>query len=146
MRDSPPVCVPDILLQHHWGHLDDLAEQGVNIGLQVRDLLALGLDSRPLRHQQLDQVLAVSTWSHHRAMPLGNQTLTSLVFPLNLLKTSNGNFSSAGVSASENMTMVLDNFKVSSLRVWETYHHHHHQGHHWNHCQCRCHQTVQLHK
>ena len=109
MRDSPPVCVPDILLQHHRGHLDDLAEQGVNVGLQVPDLLALGLDSRPLRHQQLDQVLAVSTWSHHRAMPLVNQTLTSLVFPLNLLKTSNGNFSSAGVSASENMAMVICN-------------------------------------
>ena len=60
MLDSPPVSVPDILLQHHWSHLDDLAKQGVNVGLQVRDLLALGLDSRPLGHQQLDQVLAVS--------------------------------------------------------------------------------------
>ena len=61
MRDIAPVSVPDILLQHHWSHLDDLAEQRVNVGLQVSDLLALGLDSRPLGHQQLDQVLAMST-------------------------------------------------------------------------------------
>ena len=61
MLDSPPVSVPDILLQHHRGHLDDLAEQRVDVSLQVSDLLALGLDSRPLGHQQLDQVLAMST-------------------------------------------------------------------------------------
>ena len=60
MHDSPPVSVPDILLQHHWSHLDDLAEQRVDVSLQVSDLLALGLDSRPLSHQQLDQVLAAS--------------------------------------------------------------------------------------
>ena len=60
MLDSPPVSVPDILLQHHRSHLDDLAEQRVDVGLQVSDLLALGLDSRPLGHQQLDQVLAAS--------------------------------------------------------------------------------------
>ena len=60
MLDSTPVSVPDILLQHHWSHLDDLAEQRVDVSLQVGDLLALGLYSRLLGHQQLDQVLAVS--------------------------------------------------------------------------------------
>ena len=103
MRDSPPVSVPDILLQHHWSHLDDLAEQRVDVGLQVSDLLALGLDSCLLCHQQLDQVLAASM-----STAAATETLTSLVFPLNLLRTSNGNFSSAGVSASENITMVTD--------------------------------------
>ena len=82
MRDIAPVSVPDILLQHHWSHLDDLAEEGVDVGLEVRDLLALGLDSRPLGHQQLDQVLAMLT--HMMADAISEQHCYLSGFPIEL--------------------------------------------------------------